>query len=241
MRPVVVIISLELAPTQQIYGGLTVKRTIAALSALLLLLVPLAASHAAEKGDLHYGIKAGPSFSATYAEGGRTEFRITFAGGAFMSYNVSTMFQIQPEILYMGRGWKETAGSLTLTNKLSYIDFSLLLKLAIPSQSKLSSSIGIGPYLGYKISDGYEFNMSLPDVVDEAMDLIYDNLKSTDIGIVVSGELDVAMNNGGMILFDLRLTYGFQKIFDEIEIGDVPIGTIDLKNMGFQILVGYAF
>jgi len=49
------------------------------------------------------------------------------------------------------------------------------------------------------------------------------------------------MENGGAILFDLRLTYGFQSLFDEIEDNGQPIASLDLKNMGFQILAGYAF
>lgn len=209
--------------------------------ALAILLIATAPAGAFEKGDLHYGLKIGPSFATTYAEGGRTEFMFSFAGGAFLSYNLTKMFQIQPEVLYVGRGWKESAGSLELTNKLGYIDLDLLLKLAIPSQGKVSSSIGIGPYFGYRISDGYEWSTSMPSEVDEAMDMIYENLKDFDIGLVLSGEMDIAMQNGGMILFDLRLSYGFQKIFDDIEIEGMPVASIELKNMGFQILVGYAF
>ena len=214
------------------------RRTAFAFLALLLAAAPAGAF---EKGDLHYGLKVGPSFATTYAEGGRTEFMFSFAGGAFLSYNVTKMFQIQPEVLYVGRGWKESAGDLELTNKLGYIDFDVLLKLAIPSQGKVSSSIGIGPYFGYRISDSYEWNMSMPPEVDEAMDLIYENLKDFDIGLVVSGEMDIAMENGGMILFDLRIAYGFQTIFDTFEIEGEPVASLDLKNMGFQILVGYAF
>jgi len=196
---------------------------------------------AAEKGDLHYGVKVGPNFSYTRAEGGRSEMLTTFGGGAFLTYSFTEMIQLQPEVMYMGRGWKESAGSLELTNKLGYVDFSLLFKVAIPSKSRVSSSIGIGPYVGLKVSDSYEFNVSLPSEVGEAMDLIYDQLKSYDVGIVLSGELDIAMENGGMILFDVRFDTGFVSIFDEIVIEDVPLGTIDLKNTGIQVMVGYAF
>jgi hypothetical protein len=217
------------------------KRTIVLFVLLLIACAPFPGARAGEKGDMNFGLKLGPSFSVAYAAGGRTNFRTTFAGGAFMSYNLGTMFQIQPEILYVGRGWKETAGPIVLTNKIGYIDFSLLFKLAVPTQGKVSSSLGVGPYLGLKISDGWDFNVELPPAVDEAMKVIYDNLKSTDFGMVVSGEVDVAMRNGDAILFDVRLTYGFQKIFDTISVSGTPIASLDLKNMGFQILVGYAF
>lgn len=212
-----------------------------AIALIVLLLAAAQPAGAVGKGDLHYGLKAGPSFSTTYAEGGRTEFLFSFAGGAFLCYNITDMFQVQPEVLYVGRGWKESAGDLELTNKLGYVDFDLLLKLAIPSQGSVSSSIGLGPYFGYRISDSYEWNMSMPPEVDEAMDLVFENLKDFDIGIVISGETDIALDNGGMVLFDLRIAYGLQSIFDEIEIDGVPVASIDLKNMGFQILVGYAF
>jgi hypothetical protein len=217
------------------------KRAIVLFVLFIFVCAPLAGVSAAEKGHMHFGLKVGPSFSTAYAAGGRANFRTTFAGGAFMTYNLSTMFQIQPEVLYVGRGWKETAGPLILTNKIDYIDLSLLLKLAVPTQGKVSSSLGVGPYFGLKISDGWDFNVELPAVVDEAIQIIYDNLKSTDIGIVVTGEVDYAMNNGDAILFDMRLTYGLQKIFDTISVSGTPIATLDLKNMGFQVLAGYAF
>jgi hypothetical protein len=49
------------------------------------------------------------------------------------------------------------------------------------------------------------------------------------------------MESGGMILFDLRLGYGLQSIFDEIEVEGTPVASLDLKNIGFQVLVGYGF
>jgi hypothetical protein len=208
----------------------------------MFLLCSLAAeAGAVEKGDLHFGLKVGPSFAYTRAEGGRTEVLTTFAGGAFLSYSVTEMFQLQPEVMYMGRGWKESEGSIELKNKLGYVDFSLLFKVAIPSKTRLSSSIGVGPYVGLKVSDSYEFNVALPSEVADAMDQIYESLKSYDAGIVVSGELDIAMDNGGMILFDVRLATGLVSIFDDITIEDVPLGSIDMKNTGFQIMAGYAF
>lgn len=217
------------------------KQVTVTLFIVLLVCAPLAGTGAAEKGEMHFGLKAGPSFSFARSESERSNMLTTFAGGVFMSYNVSPMFQIQPEILYVGRGWKETSGSVTLTNKIGYIDFDVLFKLTIPSQGKVSSSLGIGPYLGLKISDSYEFNVSTPPEVDEAMTLIYEHLNSYDIGLVVSGELDIALESGGIILFDLRLTYGFQQLFDEIVIEGVPVASLDLQSMGFQILAGYAF
>jgi hypothetical protein len=83
--------------------------------------------------------------------------------------------------------------------------------------------------------------MSMPAEIDEAMDLIYENLKDYDIGLVISGEMDIPLESGSMILFDLRISYGFQTLFEKIVIEDTPVASIDLKNMGFQILIGYAF
>jgi hypothetical protein len=217
------------------------KEAIVLCVLILFVCVPLVGAGAAEKGDFHYGLKVGPSFSATYAEGGRTNFRTSFAGGAFLSYSLSRLFQIQPEVLYVGRGWKETAGLLTLTNKIDYVDLALLFKLSIPSKGMVSSSLGVGPYFGFKIADSYDFNVELPAPFYEAMDLIYDNLKSSDFGVVVSGEADFNMKNGHAILFDVRLSYGLETIFETITVSGMPIASIDLKNMGFQILAGYSF
>lgn len=219
------------------------KRPVALFSLALVVLFCSSASFAGEAGDIHYGLKAGPNLSFAYAEAGRTDFMVAPAGGVFMSYNLSNVFQIQPEVLYMGRGWDESAGNLTLTNKINYIDINLLLKLLIRSGegSSVQSSFGVGPYVGMKISDSYEFNIDVPSVMEDAMDAIYEEIKSTDVGIVFSSEIDVLLDNGGMVVLDLRGTVGLTSLFGDITIGDTSFNLIDIKNIGFQFMAGYAF
>jgi hypothetical protein len=212
------------------------------LALILLMLVSFSASAAlaAEKGEVHYGLKAGVSFTTAYAEGGRLNYYTAGAGGIFMNYHLSRNFQIQPELFFSMRGWKETAGSLTLTNKINYIDLNLLLKLVIPSGSEtIQSALGIGPFVGIKVSDSYEFNLSVPDEVNEAMDLIYESINSYDVGIIFSGELDVLLDNGGMVVLDFRITVGLTQIFEDIVAADTY--QLDLKMLGFQLMAGYAF
>ncbi len=216
------------------------KKTIMAGLLIAFLLLPFQAL-AMEKGDIHYGVKAGPNFSFSYAEGGRTSIRYVAGGGAFMSYNLGASFQIQPEVLFMMRGWKEVAGPVTLTNKLNYVDVDLLLQFLMPSRGRIQSTIGIGPYVGMKISDSYDFNIDIPPEVEDAMDAIYDEIKSTDFGIVLASEMDVMMENGGMFLLELRIAYGLTSIMGDVTIEDTTFNLIDLKNMGIQIFLGYAF
>jgi hypothetical protein len=218
------------------------KKPVVSFALVLVVLFCAWASSAAEAGDMHYGIKAGPNLSFAYAEGGRADFMVAPAGGVFMNYNLSKVFQIQPEVLYMGRGWDETAGSLTLTNKINYIDINLLLKLLIRSGGEsVMSSFGVGPYVGMKISDSYEFNVSVPSAVDTVMTIIYDELKSYDAGIVFSGEINVLLDNGGMVVLDFRSTVGLVSLFGDITVGQTTFNVVDIKNVGFQFMVGYAF
>jgi hypothetical protein len=218
------------------------KRLCTILILLALMAFPASVVLAVEAGEIHYGMKAGVNISTVYAESGRAEFYVGGVGGIFMNYAFSGLFQIQPEVLFSMRGWKESAGPLTLTSKINYIDIDALLKLAIPTQGRLASSFGIGPYIGIKVSDCYEYNMTVPEVWDDATELIFDNLQSYDIGFVLSGETDIIMDNGGMIVIDGRLTYGFKKIFEDIEISeDVTLESLDYKNLSIMFTAGYAF
>jgi len=207
---------------------------------LVLIAFSASAAAAGEAGDIHYGLKAGVNISTAYAEGGRLNMYTGGIGGVFMNYHLSRVFQFQPEVLFSMKGWKEEAAGITLTNKINYIDINLLLKLVIPSEKMVQSSFGIGPYIGIKASDSYEFDVPVPDVVNEAMDTIYENLKSTDLGIVFSGEVDVVLENGGMVILDFRGFVGLQNLVEEITVGDATFQT-DLKMIGVQFMAGYAF
>ncbi len=208
---------------------------------LMAVILCSSAGYSTEKGEFHYGIKAGPNFSTAVADEGRLNFRTAGAFGAFMSYNLSGLFQVQPEVMFMMRGWKEVAGGLTLTNKINYVDLNLLLKLVLPTEKRVQTTIGIGPYIGMKVSNSYDFNFDVPSEFEDAMDIIYDQLKSTDVGMVISSEMNILLENGGMIIFDLRGTVGMTPIFDDLTIGEETFSMTELKNMGIQILVGYAF
>ena len=194
-----------------------------------------------EKGRVLYGIKAGPNFTTAVVEEGRLNYRFAMAGGAFLSYNLNRYLQIQPEVLFMMRGWKESASGVTLTNKINYVDFNLLLKYVSKPRGRFQEAIGIGPYIGVKMSNSYDFNIDIPVELEDAMDLIYDEIKSTDFGIVVSGEFNILLDNGGTLIFDLRGTFGLTSIFDDITLGDETFNMTDLKNMGVQVMAGYAF
>ena len=207
---------------------------------LVLIAFSASAAAAGEAGDIHYGLKAGVNISTAYAEGGRLNMYTGGIGGVFMNYHLSRVFQVQPEVLFSMKGWKEEAAGITLTNKINYIDINLLLKLVIPSEKMVQSSFRIGPYIGIKASDSYEFDVPVPDVVNEAMDTIYENLKSTDLGIVFSGEVDVVLENGGMVILDFRGFVGLQNLVEEITVGDATFQT-DLKMIGVQFMAGYAF
>jgi hypothetical protein len=212
------------------------------LTLLILMALSASAVLAVEAGEIHYGLKAGVNISTVYAEGGRAEFYVGGAGGIFMNYAFSGLFQVQPEVFFSMRGWKESAGPLTLKSKINYIDIDALLKLAIPTRGRMASSFGIGPYIGIKVSDCYEYNIAVPAEWDDATQLIFDNLASYDIGLVLSGETDILLENGGMIVIDGRLTYGFKKIIEDIEISeDVTLESLDYKNLSIMLTAGYAF
>ena len=88
------------------------------------------------RDKLQFGLKAGANFSNIYDSKDQefnTDFKVGFAGGAFLVIPIGKFFGLQPEILFSQKGYKSTGTFLTIpykfTHTTSYIDIPLLLAL----------------------------------------------------------------------------------------------------------------
>jgi hypothetical protein len=92
-----------------------------------------------------YGIKLGLSL-ATQGSAGRAEStRSGFAAGISVPLRPSRVFQVQPEALYVEKGWE--GGS---EPKLQYIEVPLFLRLNAPTTSFVPYVLG-GPSISFRI------------------------------------------------------------------------------------------
>ena len=81
------------------------------------------------RDKLQFGLKAGVNFSNIYDSKNQefnADFKVGFAGGAFLEIPIGKYIGLQPEILFSQKGYKATGTFLTLpykfTHTTSYID-----------------------------------------------------------------------------------------------------------------------
>jgi len=88
------------------------------------------------RDKLQFGMKAGANFSNIYDSKNQefnADFKVGFAGGAFLEIPIGKYIGFQPEILFSQKGYKATGTFLTIpyefTHTTSYIDVPLLFAL----------------------------------------------------------------------------------------------------------------
>ncbi|MFV8366498.1 porin family protein [Flavobacterium sp. XS1P27] len=101
------------------------------------------------------GIKGGYNLAAVSFDGdGETEQRHGFHIGVYGESFISESFSIQPELMYSQQGYEITNSSGTFTQKLDYINLSLMLK-AYPSKNFFLEA---GPQIGLAVSHKEEYD-----------------------------------------------------------------------------------
>lgn len=110
--------------------------------------------------EFHFGLKAGVNFSNVYDAKDQefnADFKIGFAGGAFLAIPMGKIVGIQPEILFSQKGYKASGTFLTIpyqyTHTASFIDIPLLVALK-PSPFV---TLLAGPQYSFLIQEKDEF------------------------------------------------------------------------------------
>ena len=187
----------------------------------------------------HFGVLGGAAFDKP---GGpdAAEINGTYTGfgvGGFVGIQVTPGFAIEPEVLYIQKGAKETSssstGTITGKIKVPYVEFPVLAKLRIPAKggSIVSPHLYAGPALAFKAGCHAKFQQgstSLSDSCDaSSLDI---KIKGTDFSLAFGGGVDV-----GRAIIDVRYDLGLSKL------GNDPSGGNDVKNRTFYLLAGWTF
>jgi len=199
-------------------------------SSIVVLALVLLLSGAALSEGLTLGFMGGLNLAnVTGDDVENNEIKLCFGGGAFLNIPFSDLFSVQPELLYMMKGVKfgdDTAPDLDFGVRLSYIDFPVLARVAIPTNGPITPCFLAGPYVGF--NTGAEAYLE-----DEVID-IKDDLKSTDFGLVIGAGLDYDLGSGSLIL-DARYCLGLTSIDDD------STESQDVKNTVISFMLGYGF
>lgn len=207
-----------------------------------LLLVP----SAAQAQGVKLGIRAGGNF-ATFR--GDTEEALEFPGtsseferrtalqiGGFFQFAVSDQFTIQPELIYTQKG-SSLDGSVSVqgqvvdfsgTFRFSYLEIPVLAKFQIPTTGSLKPSIFAGPALGFNLTSEFEIEAGGESETDDDVDV-----SSTELGVVIGGELAYILASGNAISLDIRYNPGITDVDSE--------GDESLQNDIITVGLSYTF
>ncbi len=213
----------------------------------------------AEAMPLDFGIKTGMalskvSFSGTIEGLGdvgdelneNIKIRSGWVGGVFATLHLSSSFSVQPEALYVQKGWvseqkyqlfdvdANLIGVATMKDEYlaSYCEIPLLGKWTAPAIGMVKSSLFAGPVMAFQLSHDGKMWIGGEEVTDVDLtgaDELADKIKSADWGAVLGVEVAV-----GHILVDVRYDLGLMDILEGS--GDVKTKSRSLIFMG-----GYRF
>lgn len=184
--------------------------------------------------QIQLGLKGGLNLSSLKGDDApeNAENRTGFAGGAFLQYQFSSMFAIQPELTYSMKGATEKGNfdfegfqyDYDATYKLNYLEIPVLLKLIIPTQGAgVRPTIFAGPSVAFKMSSKQSVEINGQSVEDDL-----ENIKSTDFGLVFGGGLGFPLGKGELG-FDIRYILGLSTIDDSSDNYDVKNGVINFN------------
>lgn len=202
-------------------------------SGVLSVMGPVAASG---QGRL-VGVKAGVNF-ATMGGADLNEFetacscnaatRTAFDVGGFVSFDLSPVLKLRPELHYVGKGTKLEIAGTTLSINTSYVEIPVLLVVAPRVAGAIHPSLFGGGALALKAGCSLSGGGSSTGCGSVGFDV-----KSLDYGVVFGAGLGYAMGSGE-ILFDVRYNLGLADFLDTSP-------SVALEYRGLAVTAGYSF
>lgn len=183
--------------------------------------------------SMTFGPKAGLSLAKLTGDDiGDVDWKIGFSGGAFLGIGVSPTLTVQPELVYVMKGAKETDMGVDYKYKVNYVEVPILVKWTAPTEGSVKPNVffGVAPafLMSAKISGDSAGVSAELDIKDE--------VKSVDFGAVIGGGLDFPAGSG-TVCFDVRYTLGLTKIDDTGADADVKNSALS-ASLGFAIPIG---
>jgi hypothetical protein len=164
--------------------------------------------------------------------------RSEFIAGAYFSLNLFKTLTIQPEVYYVKKGANSTEGDEFSEWEFSYLEFPVLLKVKIPTKSRIKPGVFMGPYVAFntkaKVFETEYGSTSERDLKDFA--------EKMDYGLVLGCSLEYKLGFGKLI-FDARYNMGLVNVTKHLRIlTEGALADDDyVKNRSFAIMIGFGF
>jgi len=219
------------------------------------IVVLMLVSCAVSARGISYGLKAGLYTANTTeipAGWSNTSFRNGFAGGLCVSYATSDWFSLQPEVLYVTKGFDGIAArGLSATNyegSFSYVEIPILARYTVQTKGRARPYFFFGPSIGINLRANVDVERTDPRTHQTATgSMDYSDVMSrTEFGLAFGAGCAVVVGPGA-ITFDGRIDLGLSKTFSDGAVsGDIGGSRMtsnvyagNSKNIGFALLVGY--
>lgn len=160
-----------------------------------------------------FGAKVGYNYSNVTVDADDldidTEGKSDLSIGLFFELPVSQAFIIQPELTYMGRGYKIAGNSLVSdgTYNVAYVDVGALAKLRFGDG--IGFYLGAGPYLSYAIAGQIKNDQNEVDI-----DFDVDNYKRSDFTLATAIGLELGSRDALRFFIDGRYLIGMNDLDD---------------------------
>jgi hypothetical protein len=182
------------------------------------------------------GIKVGLNMAKfTGSDAKDVTMRTGLAAGVFITYSLSDLIAIQPEVYYAMKGTKgkyfypPSGPTVDVTEKFDYIEIPVLFKVQLAGGTSFKPSFYAGPELGILLSAKVKGEANGVSVEND----VKSETKSTDFGLIGGVGADYLMGSG-KLTFDIRYDIGLAKVIDSSPAPKV-------YNSAITILVGYGF
>jgi len=183
-------------------------------------------------GTVHGQVMGGPRLGVSVASVGGDDVsdvdsRTSYAVGWHLVFQQGTRWALQPELLYVEKGFTGRFLGVSTELKLGYAELPILVRLDLTDGPAAIPYIVAGPTLGVRVACSASARVGGATLERDCDD---ERVKRVDVGVAVGGGVRVDM--GGLdLLLDARYSLGLSEVFE---------GSSS-KNRGFLLAAGLGF
>ena len=183
--------------------------------------------------QIKYNVQAGLNISEMTNSLLGTSSKVGIRAGLGLNYNFSAHFSVDPSLLIVSKGFRQSDLSYSVTPV--YLQIPVNVTLNLPLNEKISILIGAGPYVAYGIGGKGTMRAESGEILTE-QPLFSNNMLSM---AAYKNRFDAGLNgNLGVKFDDIVVSVGG-------DFGFVPVNDLDFEdknfNTGFYVMLSYRF